>query len=675
MGFFNGVSGWLQRGLSNCIEEKGILTGSRLTRGRILRLLQGLAGSLPVFFLVVSSPATMAASLPQPVVFCNLPADTAPASGLAGGMLPSDYGEGASLMVLHPDGSTLALAGDFASACDPDVSFDGERILFAGQRNQGDPWNIWEMRADGTEVRRITHEALDCRRPIYLSTFYTITSSEPWYTILFERQDGALNEAGTAPGTSLYTVRLDGSELRRITFHPGNDRTPFLMQDGLLIFSGWRMLSDPEFPGGRIGLYGVQTDGIDYAFFGGLEGKRVQLMPTLSSHGLVVFVEADRVGWDGAGTLAALRAQRPHHSYSSLTDKSQGLFHSPSPLADGSLLVSQRSATGESILRLGRFWPESGDFEILFAIPDSHILHAKLLAPRPEPDGRSSTVRPESATGKLFCLNIYEGDQAIASLEKGSVERVRVIEAVPRSEDSPTDPTSSFDSTGHSTVARRLLGEAPVESDGSFHIDVPADLPVTLQLLGQDGLALASCDWIWVKNREYRGCIGCHEDPELTPENRFVQAAGRPATQLTLPPERRRSVTFRQHVVPILQARCGSCHGEARGALPFGSLADEPGARRAYEGLLTRQGSGDSARGPLVDSGSARTSRLIWQLFGRDTSESMDAEARRLILIAPGHVDLLSDEERRVFVEWVDLGAQWDLPTEGVGGKEEGTTP
>jgi hypothetical protein len=53
----------------------------------------------------------------------------------------------------------------------------------------------------------------------------------------------------------------------------------------------------------------------------------------------------------------------------------------------------------------------------------------------------------------------------------------------------------------------------------------------------------------------------------------------------------------------------------------------------------------------------------------------MDAEARRLILIAPGHVDLLSDEERRVFVEWVDLGAQWDLPTEGVGGKEEGTTP
>ncbi len=589
-------------------------------------------------------------------------------------MLPSDYGEGASLVVLQPDGSISRLASDFASACDPDVSFDGEHILFAGQRSLRDPWNIWEMRADGTELRQITHEALDGRRPIYLSTFYTITSSEPWYTVLFERQDGVSNEAGTAPGNSLYTVRLDGSELRRITFHPGNDLTPFLMQDGLILFSGWRMLSDPRFPDGRIGIYGVQTDGIDYSFFGGLEGERVQLMPTLSTHGLVIFVEADRVGWDGAGTLAALRAQRPHHSYSSLTAKIQGLFHSPSPLADGSLLVSQRAATGESVLRLGRFEPASGDFEVLFTLPDSHILHAKLLAPRPEPDGRSSTVRPESPTGKLFCLNIYESDQAVGGLEKGSVERVRVIEAMPRTEGSPTDQANFLDS-GHSAVPRRLLGEAPVEPDGSFHVDVPADLPVTLQLLGQDGMALASCDWIWVKNREYRGCIGCHEDPELTPENRFVQAAARPANQLTLAPERRRSVTFRRHVLPILQTRCSGCHGDADGVLPFGSLADEAGAWGAYEALLTKQAGGGSARGPLVEPENARTSQLMWRLFGRDTSQGPDLEAQTMTQIPSDHVELLSDDERRIFVEWIDLGAQWDLPAERPGETEEGATP
>ena len=138
------------------------------------------------------------------------------------------------------------------------------------------------------------------------------------------------------------------------------------------------------------------------------------------------------MGWDGAGSLGALRTQRPHHSYRSLTDKSQGLFHSPSPMADGSVLVSQRSATEDSLLRLGRFSPDSRKFETLFTLPDNHILHAMLLAPRSEPDGRSSTVRPESPTGKLFCLNIYESDQDVATLEPGTIQRVRVIEALPQ---------------------------------------------------------------------------------------------------------------------------------------------------------------------------------------------------------------------------------------------------
>jgi hypothetical protein len=560
-------------------------------------------------------------------------------------------------MVLQPDGATRRLTSDFASACDPDVSFDGERILFAAQRQAGDPWNIWEMRSDGTAPRQITHETLDARRPIYLSTFYTITSSEPWYTILFERQDGVLNEAGTAPGTSLYTVRLDGSELRRITFHPGNDRTPFLMQDGLLLFSGWRMLSDPRFPTGRIGLYGVQTDGIDYSFFGGLQGARIQHMATLTTDGLVVFVEADQVGWDGAGWLAALRTQRPHYSYASLTNESQGLFHSPSPLEDGDLLVSQRSSKAGSAFRLVRFQPASGDLEPLLALQGNHLLHAKLLAPRPEPDGRSSTVRPESPTGKLYCLDVYESDSSLASLERGTVERVRVIEGV---------PTTSGDSPDRSStpVARRLLGEAPVEADGSFHIDLPADLPVELQILDGSGQALATCDWIWVKNREYRGCIGCHEDPESTPDNRFVQAVARPANQLTLPPERRRSVNFQEHVQPILQARCSACHSDTSGDLPFGSLTLESGGWDAYQALISASSTEGADIGLLVDPGAARTSHLIRMFPPGDTSPIPGQRTVMNRRVPSEHLGILSDEERKVLIEWIDLGAQWDLPGE-----------
>ena len=37
-----------------------------------------------------------------------------------------------------------------------------------------------------------------------------------------------------------------------------------------------------------------------------------------------------------------------------------------------------------------------------------------------------------------------------------------------------------------------------------------------LQLLDSQGLALRTCSWIWAKNHEPRGCIGCHEPPDRT---------------------------------------------------------------------------------------------------------------------------------------------------------------
>jgi hypothetical protein len=593
-----------------------------------------------------------AGPLESPVVFCQLSVARAPTAARAGGMLPAAYGEGARLMLLEPGGEPVDLVPDFASACDPDVSFDGKRILFAGQRAPGDPWNIWEIEADGASLRQITREKLDARNPLYLATFYTITSSEPWYTILFVRDDGVLNETASARGTSLYTVRLDGSERRRITFHPGNDRTPFLMQDGLLLFAGWRRQPGSESATGRIGLYGVQTDGIDYAAYNASRGKRIQHMPT-ATRGTVVFVEADTVGWDGAGQLASVETRRPHHSYRPLTGREDGLFHSPSVLEDGMILVSRRSENGA--FRIVRFALSEGVLDTIHEDPENHALHARVVAPRPEPDGRSSTVRPDSPNGKLFCLDVYEADPAFAALEPGSAKRLRVIEGLPLED--LQQSTESFEPLESSRrIQRRLLGEAPVEEDGSFHIDIPADLPVQLQLLDSDGLALATCDWIWVKQREFRGCIGCHEDPELTPPNRFVEAARRSASELTLPPERRRTVTFLDHVLPILDANCRQCHRDASSGFDLSRLDEDGAARAVYEDLLE----GERAAGrKLVDPGQARSSLLVWRLFGRDTSRPWDNVAQSGESIPSDHVEIISPEERTVFIEWIDLGAQW----------------
>ena len=58
-----------------------------------------------------------------------------------------------------------ALLPDFAASADPVVSFDGERVLFAGKAHATDAWQIWEIALAGGAARRITASQEDCIRP------------------------------------------------------------------------------------------------------------------------------------------------------------------------------------------------------------------------------------------------------------------------------------------------------------------------------------------------------------------------------------------------------------------------------------------------------------------------------------------------------------------------------
>ena len=72
------------------------------------------------------------------------------------------------------------------------------------------------------------------------------------------------------------------------------------------------------------------------------------------------------------------------------------------------------------------------------------------------------------------------------------------------------------------------MGTVPVEKDGSFYLKIPARTAVRLETLDATGALLQRMHrWFWVMPLETRGCIGCHEDPELAPANRHVLALRR----------------------------------------------------------------------------------------------------------------------------------------------------
>jgi hypothetical protein len=175
-----------------------------------------------------------------------------------------------------------------------------------------------------------------------------------------------------------------------------------------------------------------------------------------------------------------------------------------------------------------RFDPATGAREKAFGETGWHSVQAKLLAPRPMPDARSSVVRDDDPEGKLYTIDV--GIQAPGqALPKGTVKSVRVVEGVPATADRPG--------------VRRLLGEVPIAEDGSYQVQVPANTPVQIELLDASGTALRTSAWIWVRNHAAQGCVGCHEDPERTPPNRLMKALQAPAPVLNPPPDERRILT------------------------------------------------------------------------------------------------------------------------------------
>ncbi|HRD98435.1 MAG TPA: hypothetical protein PLA97_18795, partial [Rubrivivax sp.] len=58
---------------------------------------------------------------------------------------------------------------------------------------------------------------------------------------------------------------------------------------------------------------------------------------------------------------------------------------------------------------------------------------------------------------------------------------------------------------------QQVLGYAPIEPDGSFKLQVPADVPLALQVVDAEGRGLQShTNWIQVRPGERRTCDGCH---------------------------------------------------------------------------------------------------------------------------------------------------------------------
>ncbi len=108
-------------------------------------------------------------------------------------------------------------------------------------------------------------------------------------------------------------------------------------------------------------------------------------------------------------------------------------------------------------------------------------------------------------------------DPANAAYNCAPARFIRAVRAVAP----PTNMMKMRSSLGETDFeAQQVLGYAPIEPDGSFKLNVPADTPIALAVIDAQGRALQThTNWIQVRPGERRTCDGCHSPRRGAPIN------------------------------------------------------------------------------------------------------------------------------------------------------------
>lgn len=184
-----------------------------------------------------------------------------------------------------------------------------------------------------------------------------------------------------------------------------------------------------------------------------------------------------------------------------------------------------RGMTGRSMsgsFAVYRVAPEARALgEPIFDDPAWNEIEAVGVVPGPKPMGHVSAIKPKKPTGSILCLNADFTRRSTNATETPTARAkfVRVLTAA-----------------GQGQV--QALGEVPLQEDGSFLVDVPADRAIGFQTLDADGRILRQLPpVIWVRPGENRSCLGCHEPPNRAARNQRPLAAGLPPFVLTEKPQ------------------------------------------------------------------------------------------------------------------------------------------
>ncbi len=139
---------------------------------------------------------------------------------------------------------TAAYTQGRGDVSDPEVSYDGKKILFSMKGPQDTTWNIWEYDRDANTLRRIVEDDAVANQgddvdPAYLPDGRVVFASNRQQKTVQTVGYRYVDEYDRETSTVLHVMNADGTGIEQISFNQSHDRNPTVLLDGRILYSRW----------------------------------------------------------------------------------------------------------------------------------------------------------------------------------------------------------------------------------------------------------------------------------------------------------------------------------------------------------------------------------------------------------------------------------------------------
>lgn len=480
---------------------------------------------------------------------------------------------------------------------DPEVSTDGNRLLFSWKKDVRDEFHLYEMNLQNKEITQLTFGAgaadiepkyLPDGRIIFCST-RCVQTVDCWYT---------------SPA-NIFVCDADGSNIIRTTYDQVSLTYPTVTSDGRVLYTRWEyndksaLYAQGIFQMNPDGTNQTEVYGNNKSFITSLlhtreiPGNSGKYMAIAAGHhtkqaGKLVIVDINK-GRNSKDAITFINKDEDCLLINEVDEYGQkgALYKYPYPITEDLFLVSHApngwdqsyyqtpfgiylmNTAGEGVELI-----PSGEYPSSQIVP---IMNRILF-------NRASTVDYTKDSGIYYVSDVYQGE-AMKGIERGTVKSLRVVSLTYRAYSiggneafgSGTSSMFSPISTGNGAWdVKTVLGVVPVEEDGSAMFRVPSETPVYFQLLDAQGCVVQTMrSWSTLMPNELYSCVGCHNDKNSTPDASATVTMAMQKGVQDLKPDvwqdesdlnSKTGFDYLSEIQPILDSSCVRCHtdtGEA----------------------------------------------------------------------------------------------------------------